>query len=99
MSTTRVSHLSDPRQFATSLNIARRKTDALDLTSDQLKVTIDRDVALTGNFDATGFYSVNGVQVLGAQQAAISNDASGAANQATVNAILAALRAHGIIHS
>lgn len=31
------------------------------------------------------------------KQAAIANDTSGAANQATVNAILAALRAAGII--
>jgi orotate phosphoribosyltransferase-like protein len=31
------------------------------------------------------------------QQAAIADDASGSANQATVNAILAALRAYGII--
>lgn len=38
-----------------------------------------------------------GVKVLGAQQAAITDDASGAANQAKVNAILAALRAHGLI--
>lgn len=35
--------------------------------------------------------------VIGDQQAAIADDASGAANQATVNAILAALRAHGLI--
>lgn len=35
--------------------------------------------------------------VVGPQQAAIADDASGAANQATVNAILAALRAHGLI--
>jgi hypothetical protein len=34
-----------------------------------------------------------------AQEAAIADDASGAANQATVNAILAALRAYGIIAS
>jgi hypothetical protein len=32
-----------------------------------------------------------------AQEAAIADDASGAANQATVNAILAVLRAKGII--
>lgn len=31
------------------------------------------------------------------EQAGIADDASGAANQATVNAILAALRAYGII--
>jgi hypothetical protein len=40
---------------------------------------------------------VNGMQVVGAQQAAIADDASGAANQAKVNAMLAVLRAHGLI--
>lgn len=39
----------------------------------------------------------NGVKVVGTQEAAIANDVSGAANQATVNAILASLRAHGLI--
>lgn len=43
-----------------------------------------------------GLY-VNNTLVVQGQQAAIANDASGAANQATVNAILAALRAHGLI--
>jgi len=41
--------------------------------------------------------SVNGTQVVAAQQAAIPNDQSGALNQATVNAILVALRNHGLI--
>lgn len=45
--------------------------------------------------DSGVFHS--GTKVLGAQQAAIADDASGAANQTTVNAVLAALRAHGII--
>jgi hypothetical protein len=40
---------------------------------------------------------VNGTQVLTSQQAAIADDASGAANQAKVNAILAAMRTHGLI--
>lgn len=40
---------------------------------------------------------VGGTQVVGTQQAAIADDASAAANQATVNAILAALRTHGLI--
>ena len=40
---------------------------------------------------------VNGTQVVAARQAAIANDASGAANQSTVNAILSALRTHGLI--
>lgn len=47
--------------------------------------------------DVTTGFSVGGTQVVGAQQSAIANDASGAANQATVNAILAALRTHGLI--
>jgi hypothetical protein len=40
---------------------------------------------------------VEGTQVLSTQQGAIADDVSGAANQATVNSILAALRAHGLI--
>lgn len=40
---------------------------------------------------------VSGQKVVGARQAAIADDASGATNQATVNAILAALRTHGLI--
>lgn len=42
-------------------------------------------------------YWVEGVKVVDDQQGAIANDASGAANQATVNAILTALRNHGLI--
>lgn len=37
--------------------------------------------------------------IVGPKQAAIADDASGAANEATVNAILAALRARGIIET
>lgn len=40
---------------------------------------------------------VGGVQVVGEQQAPIGNDVSGAANQSTVNAIISALRNHGLI--
>lgn len=53
--------------------------------------------------DATEFSNlpnrlrIDGTAVLNAQQGAIPNDASGAVNQATVNAILTALRAHGLI--
>lgn len=41
--------------------------------------------------------NVEGTQVISTQQVAIADDASGAVNQATVNAIIAALRAHGLI--
>jgi hypothetical protein len=54
LTTTRVSHLSDARQVATSLNIARRKTDPLDLSSDQLTLLVDRQISVTGNIDAAG---------------------------------------------
>lgn len=53
--------------------------------------------------DATEFSNlpnrlrIDGTAVLNAQQGAIPNDASGAVNQGTVNAILTALRAHGLI--
>ena len=40
---------------------------------------------------------VNGTNVVGARGSAIADDASGAANQAKVNAILSALRTHGLI--
>jgi hypothetical protein len=58
-----------------------------------------RDTSFGGNVNvASGkVFKVNGTQVVGAQQTAIADDASGAANQATVNAILAAMRAHGLI--
>lgn len=52
---------------------------------------------LVGNTASLAEYRVNGTKVVGARGAAIADDASGAANQATVNAILAALRAHGLI--
>jgi hypothetical protein len=42
---------------------------------------------------------LGGKRVVGPQHHAIRNDVSGAANQATVNAILDALRAHGLIAS
>jgi hypothetical protein len=47
--TYRVSHLSDQRQIATSLNIARRKTDPLDLSSDQTTLLVDRPTSITGD--------------------------------------------------
>lgn len=47
-------------------------------------------------YNASGLL-INGVKVLGPQAAAIADDASGAANQATVNMILARLRTHGLI--
>lgn len=46
--------------------------------------------------DAGGEFRVNGTKVVGAQQAAIANSAGGD-EQAKINAILAALRAHGLI--
>lgn len=46
---------------------------------------------------STGEIRINDVKVVDSQQSAIANDASGAANQATVNAILTALRNHGLI--
>jgi hypothetical protein len=47
---------------------------------------------------ATGkVLQINGAQVLTTQQSAIADDISGLANQAVVNAILNALRSHGLI--
>lgn len=61
----RVSHLSDPRQIAAAINQALRKTEAIDLSSDQLTTTLDRPLSVAGNIDTTGVYTVAGVQVLG----------------------------------
>jgi hypothetical protein len=58
------------------------------------RVTIDA-AGLT--LTAGKVLKVGANQVVGARQAAIADDASGAANQATVNSILAALRTHGLI--
>ena len=63
-------------------------------------LSVNGEVAINGNKVIDGFhqhYDASGNRVLGAQQAAIANDASGSSNQAKVNAILAALRSHGII--
>lgn len=91
MTALRISHLSDPRQTAQAINGALRRTDAIDVSADQSALTVDRDL------DVAGVVKIASVQVVGARQAAIANDASGAVNQAKVNAILAALRAHGLI--
>lgn len=53
--------------------------------------------SMAGGFDVKAHIRIDGTQVVGPRQAAIPDDASGAANQATVNSILAALRAHGLI--
>lgn len=67
MNATRVSHLSDARQIAAHVNKALRKTDALDLSSDQLTVTLDRDGDVTGSMNVSGAYKVATVQVVGAR--------------------------------
>lgn len=61
MTQLRVSHLSDPRQFASSINGALRRTDPLSLSSDQTALEVDRNLTLSGA------YQINGVQVLGAR--------------------------------
>jgi hypothetical protein len=91
MTATRVSHLSDARQTVAGINKALRKTDAIDLSADQATVTIDRDV------DVDGVLKIEGVQVVGAQGAAVA-DATDAATAITqLNALLARMRAHGLI--
>lgn len=49
------------------------------------------------NLAAGKVVKIDETQVVTAQQPAVADDVSGAVNQATVNAILAALRAHGLI--
>jgi hypothetical protein len=57
--TYRTNHLTDPRHVAISLNIARRKTDPLDLSADQSTLIVDRPLTVTGA------YQIGGVQVVG----------------------------------
>lgn len=62
-----VSHLSDPRQTAAAINHVTRVTDPLKLSANQLTLTVDRALSVTGNFDVTGFYTVAAAQVVGAR--------------------------------
>jgi hypothetical protein len=55
----RVSHLSDERQKAKAINTALRKTDAFDVSADQLTQICDRPLSVTGA------YQIAGIQVLG----------------------------------
>lgn len=77
MSQLRVSHLSDSRQIAGAINGALRRTDGIDLSSDQQTILLDRDISL-----ATGeFYKVNLVQVVGPRETGWTAD-TGAASKA-----------------
>jgi hypothetical protein len=78
----RVSYLSDARQISGAVNHALKQTDSFSLSADQLTVQIDRDAALTGNFDVTGFYTVGGVQVVGPRQTGWAAD-TGTAEKTT----------------
>jgi hypothetical protein len=60
-------------------------TRDIEFFAGDLKVPTGKGIKVAGN------------RVITDRQAAIADDASGAANQAKVNAILAALRAHGLI--
>lgn len=68
LTTNRVSHLSDARQIAHSINVARQKTDPLGLSSDQLTMTVDRNGDVTGNWNVSGSFKVAGTQVIGPRQ-------------------------------
>jgi hypothetical protein len=89
--TYRVSHLSDPRQIATSLNIARRKTDALDLSDDQSTLLVDRPATISGDVSAVnGSFSgnVGGVNaILTGNVAAVNVNLSGVYQIATLQVV------------
>lgn len=59
----------------------------------------DPEISMPSLGLTNGGLVVGGKRVVGPQHRAIRDDRSGAPNQATVNAILAALRAHGLIAS
>jgi hypothetical protein len=54
--------------MADGVNKALRRTDALDLSADQLTVLVGRSGDVTGNWNVSGFYSVASVQVVGPRQ-------------------------------
>lgn len=86
------------RRFGQAINHLINSSADLSLDNAFERIqTFKAGVSVTGDIALSGSVKIANVQVVGAQQAAIANDASGAANQATVNAILAALRAHGLI--
>ena len=97
MSQLRISHLSDARQVASAVNGALRRTDALDLSADQLTLNVDRNVDVTGNANLSGVVKISGTQVLGAQGAAVANATNSTDVITQLNALLSRLRAHGII--
>lgn len=97
MSAYRVSYLSDPREIAQWLNVVLKKTGPLALSADQLTLTVDRALSVTGNFGVSGYYTVAGTQVVGPRGAAVA-DATNATDVITqLNALLARCRAHGLI--
>ena len=53
MTQLRVSHLSDPRQIASGLNGVLRRTDPIDVSSDQLSLTVDRALSVAGGITAS----------------------------------------------
>ena len=64
MTALRVSHLSDARQIAKAANTALRKTDPIDVSADQSKLTVDRPVDVTGDVNVSGVVNVSGTQVV-----------------------------------
>lgn len=76
----------------------------LKISNDIVRITDRAQANIFAEFSATGLalnagniLSIGGYQVVGPPQPAIATDVSGAPNQATVNAILNALRGHGLI--
>lgn len=74
-------------------------TDAIEATNVQDAIEeIMVSPTFTGTVNATTGFSINGTQVVGAQGAAVANATADEASLATqLNALLARLRAHGLI--
>jgi hypothetical protein len=93
-------HTHDDRYYTESeVDTALAGKSATSHTHDDRYYTeAEVDTALALKSDTTHTHTGAAVVTsLGGAQAAIANDASGAANQATVNAILAALRSLGLL--
>jgi hypothetical protein len=61
------------------------------------KTSLGLDALRFDTLHLSGGVNVDGVQVVGSRQASIPDDQTASSNKTTVNAILAALRAHGLI--
>lgn len=86
MTQLRVNHLSDQRQFASAINGALRRTDAIDLSADQATILFDRPMNVSGGVVASGDLAVVNA-VLTGNLTVVNADASGVYKVASVQVV------------